>query len=331
MLGHTGRMIVDCAVYRDGVRENPADVEAAVAAVRSDDGAFAWLGLHEPDEAEFTAVAKEFAFHELAVEDAVDGNERPKVEVYGDSLFVTLKTAHYDDVLERIFFGDVMLFVGERFVVTVRHGGTPADPLDVGGQLDRDPELRRNGPGAVLYAVMDRVVDDYAPVLAGLENDIDEVEEAVFSPEVPSVAERIYRLKREVLAFHRNTSMLLEPLDRLSRRDLPTIDPDLRHYFRDVLDHLVRQVAQIQGYRELLTSILEANLSQIGVRQNEDMRKISAWVAIAAAPTLIAGIYGMNFEYMPELTWRFGYPMALGVIGLICLTLYTLFRRSGWL
>ena len=324
-------MIVDCGIYRGGVREaDPSDLQEAVTAARGEHGTFAWLGLHEPDEDELAAVAGEFDLHELAVEDAINAQQRPKLEVYDETLFVVLKAARYDDALETIAFSDVMLFIGHNFVVTVRHG--PAGGLKgVRRRLENERELLASGPAAVLYAIIDHVVDGYAPVLSGLENDIDEVEEEVFSPTAPSVAERIYNLKREVLEFYRNTSMLLDPLDRLSRRYLPSVDPTMQHYFRDVHDHLVRLVGQVQGYRELLTSILEANLAQIGVRQNEDMRKISAWVAIVAAPTLIAGIYGMNFAYMPELEWRYGYPMALVLIALICLGLYRLFRRSGWL
>jgi magnesium transporter len=324
-------MIVDCAIYHEGIREagSPA-LDAAVAAGRNDPARFAWLGLHEPTEDEFETVAKEFGLHELAVEDAINAHQRPKLEVYDDSLFVVLKTARYDDVLERITFSELMLFIGEGFVVTVRHG--PSGALSaVRRGLECEPELLRRGPGAVLYAVIDHVVDDYVPVLVGLENDIDEVEEQVFDPSVVDVAQRIYKLKREVMDFYRNTAMLLDPLDRLSRRSLPWIDPDLQHYYRDVHDHLVRIVGQLQAFRELLTSVLEANLAQISVRQNEDMRKISAWVAIVAAPTLIAGIYGMNFQHMPELEWRYGYPFAIGLIVVVCGTLYALFRRSDWL
>lgn len=324
-------MIIDCAIYRDGTRlPDPPTLEAAVQATRGDKHAFTWLGLHEPDDAQFAAVAKEFDLHELAVEDAVEAHQRPKLEVYDESLLSVLKIARYDDSLEQITFSELIVFVGEQFVVTVRHGPT-GGLAEVRTRLERDPELLQTGPGAVLYGVIDHVVDGYAPVLEGLEIDIYEVEEEVFSATALSAAERIYKLKREVLGFYRNASMLLEPLDRLSRRFLPQIDSGLQHYFRDVHDHLLRIVAQLQGYRELLTSILEANLAQIGVRQNEDMRKMSAWVAIVAAPTLVAGIYGMNFAYMPELTWRYGYPFALALIALICGGLYALFRRSGWL
>jgi magnesium transporter len=324
-------MILDCAVYHEGVREvDPSTLSDAVAAARRREGTFAWLALQDPGEDELAAVAKELDLHELAVEDAINAKQRPKLEVYGDTLFMVLKAARYDDEGEHITFGDLMLFVGDGFVVIVGHG--PADGLtSVRSRLERDPDLLRAGPAAVLYATIDHVVDDYAPVLVGLETDIEEVEEEVFSSTAPSVAERIHNLKREVLGFYRATSMLLDPLERLSRRHLPSVDPAMRHYFRDAHDHLVRMVGQAQGYRELLTSILEANLAQIGVRQNEDMRKISAWVAIVAAPTLIAGVYGMNFAYMPELEWRYGYPMALVLIAVICFGLHRLFRRSGWL
>ena len=324
-------MIVDCAIYHDGVRApDPATLDAAVHAARADPANLTWLGLHEPSEEEFSKVAAKFGLHELVVEDAVEAHQRPKLEVYDETLFVVLKVARYDDALEQIIFSELMLFLGDHFVVTVRHGPTGSLGV-VRRDLEAQPGLMARGPGAVLYAIVDHIVDDYAPVLAGLETDIEEVEDAVFSAESPSVAERIYKLKREVLDFYRNTSMLMDPLDRLSRRSLPHVDPALQHYFRDVHDHLTRMVGQLQGYRELLTSILEANLAQIGVRQNEDMRKISAWVAIVAAPTLIAGIYGMNFAYMPELEWRYGYPMAIGLIVVISGSLYALFRRSDWL
>ncbi|MDP8970760.1 MAG: magnesium/cobalt transporter CorA [Actinomycetota bacterium] len=323
-------MIIDCAVYEDGQRRpGELELEAAYEAGRGDN-AFVWIGLHEPSPEEFDSVRREFDLHELAVEDAIKAHQRPKLEVYGDSLFVVLKTARYVDEQDAVEIGEIMLFVGEGFVVSVRHGEASA----LGGvrkAVEGRPDLLRYGPGAVVHAIVDRVVDDYVPVLAGLDKDIEEVERQVFSESRDNPAERIYKLKREVLEFHRATAPLDEPLDQLARGRLGLFHGDISHYFRDIHDHALRVVDQVEAHRDLLTSILEANLAQISVRQNEDMRRISAWVAIVAVPTLVAGIYGMNFEHMPELRWTWGYPAALGAMVAICGLLYRLFRRSGWL
>jgi magnesium transporter len=323
-------VIIDCAVYQDGKRR-PGELtieEAYDAGCRPD--AFVWIGLYEPTPEEFESVRRQFSLHELAVEDAIQAHQRPKLEIYDDSLFVVLKTARYLEAEEQVEFGEIMLFIGENFVVSVRH--LPASELrGVRKQMEGRPDLLRLGPGAVLHGILDRVVDDYVPVVAGLDDDIKEVEKDVFSPEAANPAERIYFLKREVVEFHQAAAPLEEPLDQLARRRVPLIHEDLREYFRDVLDHLVRIGEQVTGFRDLLTSVLEANLTQVGVRQNEDMRKISAWVAIAAIPTMVAGIYGMNFQHMPELRWTFGYPIVLGAMAAVCVYLYFRFRRSGWL
>jgi magnesium transporter len=323
-------MIVDCAVYQDGKRR-PGELaldEAYEAGCA--DNAFVWIGLYEPDEAEFDSVRREFNLHELAVEDAITAHQRPKLEVYDDTLFVVLKTARYVDADDTVDFGEIMLFIGDQFVVAVRH--KPASALgDVRKRIDSRPDLLRFGPGAVLYAILDRVVDDYQPVIDGLDRDVKEVETEVFSQVDTNPAERIYLLKREVIEFHQATAPLTEPLDRLARSLVPGIHGELGEYFRDIQDHLVRVVETVSGFRDLLTSVLEANLTQVGVRQNEDMRKISAWVAIVAVPTMIAGIYGMNFEHMPELGWTFGYPLILAVMVLASVALYRAFRRNGWL
>ncbi len=323
-------MIVDCALYEHGKRR-PGELALSDAfeAAHAPD-AFVWIGLHEPTVDEFEAVRAEFGLHELAVEDAVTAHQRPKLETYGDSLFVVLKPARYDDEQESVVIGELMLFVGERFAVSVRHGEASA-LAECRNQLESQPDLLREGPGAVLYAVLDWVVDDYMPVAEGLDNDIQEVEETVFAPEAGNATERIYKLKREALEFHRATASLVDPLDRLARGQVPLVPEALGHYFRDVHDHLLRVFEQADGFRDLLTSVLEANLAQVAVRQNEDMRKISAWVAIAAVPTAIAGVYGMNFDFMPELHWRFGYPFALLLMAGCCGLLYRAFRRSGWL
>jgi magnesium transporter len=330
-------MIIDCAVYQQGKRRpGTLALEEAYEAACEDD-AFVWIGLYEPDEHEFDSVRREFNLHELAVEDAIKAHQRPKLEVYDDTLFVVLKTARYLEAEETVEFGEIMLFIGPQFVVAVRH--KPASELrGVRKQIEDRPDLLRFGPGAVLYAIMDRVVDDYLPVIEGLDKDIQEVEREVFSQAGSNPAERIYMLKREVIEFHQSTAPLVEPLDRLARRPFDLLHQDIGEYFRDVEDHLLRVVERVAGFRDLLTSVLEANLTQVGVRQNEvamrqnaDMRKISAWVAIAAVPTMIAGIYGMNFDHMPELRWGGGYPLVLLVMAVACGGLYRAFKRNGWL
>jgi magnesium transporter len=323
-------MIVDCAVYEDGRRrDGKLDLEGAYRAYR-DSGAFVWIGLYEPSEEELDSVRREFELHELAVEDAVKAHQRPKLEVYGGTLFIVLKTARYVDPEEVVEFGEILLFVGDGFLISVRHG--EASSLhDVRSTIEQRPDLLRCGPGAVLHAILDKVVDDYEPAIDGLGNDIDEVEDEVFSGGRSNPAERIYGLKREVLEFFRAAAPLVEPVGRLAQGQYEVIHPDVRNYFRDVDDHLLRVREQLDGFRDLLTSILQANLTQVGVRQNEDMRRISAWVAIIAVPTMIAGIYGMNFEHMPELGWSFGYPLVVGVMLVTCISLHRYFRRSGWL
>jgi len=323
-------MIVDCAVYENGVRrEGELAIADALEASR-EPGNFVWIGLHEPTAAEFEAVKVEFQLHELAVEDAIKAHQRPKVEVYDGMLFVVLKTAWYEEKVEEVHLGEILLFIGDSYVVTVRHG-LASGLAEVRKRLEGDPALLRCGPGAVLYAILDRIVDDYKPVIHGLENDISEVESEVFSAARTNPAERIYFLKREALEFHQAVSPLLTPVDRLARGGYPHVHEDIRPYFRDIHDHLLRTVDTLVGFRDLLTSVLDANLTQVNVRQNEDMRKISAWVAILAVPTMIAGIYGMNFEHMPEIKFRYGYYLILGVMAVACGTLYRQFKKSGWL
>jgi len=325
-------MIVDCAIYEDGERR-AGDLEVSEAARAAGDErtpAFAWLGVHEPTPEEFDAVAREFDLHELAVEDAVEAHERPKLEVYGETLFVVLKTLRYIDSEEVIRSGEIMLFVNPAFAITVRHGDA-SDLHPVREAIEKRPDLLRCGPGAILHAVIDRVVDDYEPAVQGLEIDIQQVEEQVFSDQAANPAQRIYRLEREVLEMQRAVVPLAAPVDRLARGHFDLVSPELRDYFRDVHDHLLRVAGRVEGFRELLSSALQANLTQVTVRQNADMRRISAWVAILAVPTMIAGIYGMNFRHMPELAWRWGYPTVLAVILVACSVLYRAFRRAGWL
>jgi len=324
-------VIVDCAVYEAGRRREGATSLTDASQLCRRDGSFAWLGLHEPSEEEFEAVRAEFGLHPLAVEDAVKAHQRPKLEVYGDTLFFVLKPVGYIDPEEVIETGEILVFVNPAFVITVRHG-RPSPLQAVRTRLDSDPTLIAHGPGSVLYAILDHVVDGYEPVVEGVGADIQQIEEQVFSADRrTNPAERIYRLESEVLDFDRAVTPLASAVDRLVRGNFALFDDELRRYLHDVHDHLLRIVPQIQGFRELLSTALHANLAQISVRQNEDMRKISAWVAILAVPTAVAGIYGMNFEHMPELRSELGYPAVLAFIAIACVVLYRRFKQAGWL
>ncbi|MQY34944.1 hypothetical protein SRB17_29160 [Streptomyces sp. RB17] len=336
--------VVDCAVYRDGVRvrsDKPLSPHEAMRLVRRD-GGFVWIGLHEPTEAEFAGIAAEFGLHPLAVEDAVQAHQRPKLERYDDSLFTVFKTIHYveHDLLtansEVVESGEVMCFTGRDFFITVRHGGQ-GSLRALRHRLQDDPELLAKGPSAVLHAIADHVVDGYIAVADAVQDDIDEVETEVFSPGRKGGVSRgvdsarIYQLKREVLEFKRAVAPLLRPMQLLSERPMRLVDPDIQKYFRDVADHLARVQEQVLGFDELLNSILQANLAQASVAQNEDMRKITAWAAIIAVPTMVCGVYGMNFRYMPELHWKYGYPVIMGITVAICLGIHRTLKRNGWL
>jgi magnesium transporter len=325
-------VIVDWAVYESGRRQDRSgDLGAALATARADHG-FVWIGLYEPSHAELQEVAAEFGLHRLAVEDAMEAHhQRPKLERYGDSLFVVLKTLRYIEETSDIESEELALFVGPNYFVTVRHG--LANPLsEVRAHLEREHQaLLACGPAAVLYGVCDSVVDTYTAIADEVEHDIEEVEARVFSPERTNDAEAIYRLKREVLEFRRAVRPLVEPMAALAEGVEPLVHPDTKPFFRDVYDHVLRVMEQVESFDDLLSGILNANLAQVSVRQNADMRRISAWVAIVAVPTMIAGIYGMNFEHMPELTWQYGYPIVIGVMLLLCGWLYRAFKRSGWL
>jgi magnesium transporter len=342
--------VVDCAVYRDGVRCTDSiglrDALETVRAGRASDqcdgsDGFVWIGLHEPTEAEFAGIAEEFGLHPLAVEDAVHAHQRPKLERYDNSLFTVFKTIRYVEhaeltaTSEVVESGEVMVFTGRYFVITVRHGGH-GSLRALRHRLEDDPELLAKGPSAVLHAIADQVVDDYLAVSDAVQDDIDEVEIDVFSAEPGKSsrggdAGRIYQLKREVLEFKRAVSPLLRPMQMLGERPMRLIDPEIQKYFRDVADHVARVHEQVTGFDDLLNSILQANLAQATVVQNEDMRKITAWAAILAVPTMITGVYGMNFTHMPELRWRFGYPTVLCAILAICYAIHRGFRRNGWL
>jgi magnesium transporter len=321
-------MIVDCAAYEGGRRrEGELSMDRAGEAAR-EAGTFVWLGVVEPTAEEFKAIAAEFGLHELAQEDAVRAHQRPKVEEYGETIHVVVKTARYVDSEEVIEVGEISVFVSPDFVISVRHGN--ADLAPVRQRIESRPDLLEHGPGAILYAIVDHVVDRYIEALQGFDEDVREVELQVFG-EGQNPTERIYKLEREVLEFQAATAPLAEELEDLCSRNYAVVPKDLHEYFRDVEDHLRRVSVRVEGFRQLLDSALEANLTQVSMRQNEDMRKISAWVAIAAVPTMVAGIYGMNFEHMPELEWRFSYPLVLAAVLTVCLYLYWRFKRSGWL
>ncbi|MEX2658239.1 MAG: magnesium and cobalt transport protein CorA [Acidimicrobiales bacterium] len=324
-------MIVDCAVYEEGVRRaGEVPLDRALEEGRSKEGGFVWIGLVSPDAPELEAIATEFELPLLAVEDAVHAHQRAKLEVYDETLFVALKAARYVDTEEAVEISELMLFIGAGFVVTVRHGESSVFS-EVRATIEDAPQELRCGPAGILHAVLDRVVDDHEAVLGGLDQDVDEIELQVFSEARINHAERIYKLKREMLEFRQAVVPLAQPLEHLTAGRVPHIGPVPVEYFRDVQDHVLRVSEQIDSLSALLDSALSANLAQVGVRQNEDMRKISAWVAIAGVSTLIAGVYGMNFQHMPELGWLLGYPFALALMLASSLYLYLLFRRRDWL
>jgi magnesium transporter len=327
-------MIVDRAVYRDGRRTAEPDDFAELHAACQTGDAVGWLGLYEPSMEEFSAVAREFVLHELAVEDAVKAHQRPKLERYGDTLFLVLRPARYVDETETVLFGEVAIFAGPRFVITVRHGDAP-ELGPVRRRLEARPDLLRRGPMAIAYAIVDHVVDGYQPVAAGLQNDIDEIEDEVFGAS-PMVSRRIYELTREVIEFQRATGPLERILARLMEE--PGIDDEARRYVRDVHDHALRVEEQADAFRALLQNILSVNLtletkalSEASHTQNEQVKRISAWAAILVAPTLVGTTYGMNFEHMPELGWTFGYPLALALMLLVSVGLYIVFKRRRWI
>ncbi|KAF0958453.1 MULTISPECIES: magnesium and cobalt transport protein CorA [Rhodococcus] len=336
--------VVNSAVYRDGRKTaTPATLSEALASL-PDAASMAWIGMYRPNDAQLYAAAKQFDLHELAVEDAIVAHQRPKLERYGKTLFVVLRAARYCDETERVEFGELHVFCGPTFVLTVRHSESP-DLSAVRRRMESNPDLLRLGPEAVLYAILDAVVDGYAPVVAGLQNDIDEIETEVFSG-APGVSRRIYELTREVIEFQRATRPLLGMLRGLSQGfEKYNTDEELQRYLRDVTDHATVVVERADGFRQLLGNILTVNatlvsqeqneemrnLTQASYAQNEEIKKVSAWAAILFAPTLIGTVYGMNFDHMPELHWVGGYPFALSLMMLTCAGLYTIFKRRGWL
>jgi magnesium transporter len=337
--------VVDAAIYRDGRRvDTPPTVAATAERLRQEPGAMAWIGLFRPSEAQLLPVADEFGLHEVAVEDAIVAHQRPKLERYGETLFVVLRAATYLDDAEEVEFGEIHLFVGPNFVITVRHSRTP-DLGAVRHRMENDPELLARGPEAVLYAILDSVVDGYAPVVAGLQKDIDEIETEVFGGD-PKVSRRTYELSGEVIEFQRAIRPLLGMLERLAAGfGKYGTDEELQRYLRDVADHATTVAERVLGFRQMLSDILTVNatlvnqaqneeikrLTEASFDQNEEVKRVSAWAAILFAPTLIGTAYGMNFKNMPELDWEYGYVFALGLMILTSVTLWLIFKARGWL
>lgn len=332
----TARAIVDCGVYVDGKRlPGHFTPQQALTAVEKTDSGFVWIGLHDPDERQMNDIAATFDLHPLAVEDAVQGRQRPKLERYGDTLFLVMSTVSYvdhdiDSTSEIVETGDIMVFTGPGFAITVRHG-EHTQLANVRHELEKQPEQLRYGPTAVLHAVADHVVDTYVDVTESVGNDIDEMEEQVFTPNSKIGIGSIYQLKREVVELRRAVAPLAVPLERLvNNTDLP-VPTEIRRYLRDVADHQVSVSDHISYFDEALSSLVNAALAKISVQQNTDMRKISAYAAMAAVPTMIAGVYGMNFDYMWELHQPWGYPVVVMVMVVLCAALFRSFRRNGWL
>ena len=327
---------VNWGLYDDGVRQHAPDFRSAVDAAREGRG-FVWLGLHDPTPQQLEQLGEVFNLHPLALEDAATARQRPKLERYDDVVFLALRTLAYvahdardDEGGDIVETGAVMVFLGEHFVATVRHG-RHASMTGLRRRLEENSAHLALGPSAVLHAVADKVVDDYLAVTDAVLGDIEEIENRVFAPRANAEIARIYQLKRDVIEMKRTVGPLAMPLHELAERPRRLVHPEIREYFRDVEDHLSRVREQVASFDELLTSILQAGLARLTVAENEDMRKISAWVAIAAVPTMIAGIYGMNFQYMPELQHEWGYPFALGLMATVCGTLYRGFKRNGWM
>ncbi|MFJ9434404.1 magnesium and cobalt transport protein CorA [Streptomyces sp. NPDC101490] len=337
--------VVRASVYQEG-REvsSPTTLAETYRRLREHPGSMAWIGLHRPTEEELRSLAAEFDLHELAVEDAREAHQRPKLERYGDTLFVVLRAARYLDAQEEVDFGELHVFVGPDFLITVRHGAAP-DLTAVRQRMEQDPELLALGPEAVLYAILDAVVDGYAPVVAGVQNDIDEIETEVFGGD-PAVSRRIYELAREMVEFQRATRPLVAMLHGLMAGFAKYgTDEELQRYLRDVADHVTHTSERVDGFRQALADILTVNatlvtqqqnaemraLAEAGFEQNEEIKKISSWAAILFAPTLVGTIYGMNFDNMPELKWAAGYPFAVLLMAVVCVSLYVIFKKRDWL
>ncbi|MDQ1035326.1 magnesium transporter [Streptomyces sp. V3I8] len=337
--------VVQAALYRDGVRvASPASLADTFRELRDQPDGMAWIGLARPTENQILSLAAEFDLHPLAVEDAMEAHQRPKLERYGETLFVVLRAARYLDASEEVDFGELHVFLGPDFLITVRHGAAP-DLSAVRRRMEETPDLLKRGPEAVLYAILDAVVDGYAPVVSGVQNDIDEIETEVFGGD-PWVSRRIYELSREMVEFQRATRPLVGMLHALMAGFAKYgTDEELQRYLRDVADHVTHTSERVDGFRQALTDILTVNatlvtqqqnaemraLAEAGFEQNEEIKKISSWAAILFAPTLVGTIYGMNFTHMPELHWALGYPFAVALMAVVCTSLYVIFKRKDWL
>jgi len=336
--------LIDDAIYVAGHRVATPETLQETFEVLKEKNGFAWIGLYRPTDDEVRSVAEEFALHHLAVEDALKGHQRAKIERYADTIFLVLRPARYLDAEERVEFGELHVFVGPDFVVTIRHAESP-DLVSVRHRLESTPKLLSFGPQAVLYAILDQVIDEYAPVVAGLENDIDEIEDQLFDGD-QAVSRRIYALSREVIEFQRATQPLIGMLESLQEAfEKHNVDVELHRHLRDVLDHTIRVVERGDAFRQLLQNALTVHstlvaqrqndetrrLSETGLAQSEEVKKISSWAAILFAPTLVGTIYGMNFTNMPELKWQFGYPFAITLMVAMGFGLYAVFKRNNWL
>jgi magnesium transporter len=321
--------IVNCAAYSGGKRVANIELSQVHEELEHADE-FVWVGLHAPDSDTLKQVQQEFNLHDLAIEDALRAHQRPKLELYGDSLFIVLRTAQINPQTNKIEFGETHFFMGKNFLVTVRHGSSLAY-TEVRARCERMPHLLSKGPAFAMYAVMDSIVDQYFPVIEMLEHELEKMEEKVFAEKFRrETTEEIYDMKRQLLDVKRAVSPLIDICNKLMRFDLSVIDEETRPYFRDVYDHSVRINEMVDNARELLSSALEANFSMISISQNEVSKKFAGWAAIIAVPTMIAGFYGMNFRFMPELEWHYGYFFVIGLTIVACATLYYFFKRSGW-
>lgn len=322
--------IINCATYTDGRRVADIAMDDINKVLQNPDQ-FIWVGLHEPNGDSLAQIQKQFKLHDLAIEDAQNAHQRPKIEMYGNTLYAVLRTAQMNKSTSHIDFGETHFFVGKNFLITIRHGSS-LSYADVRARCETTPQLLRKGPGFALYAVMDSIVDQYFPVVEQLEEGLQKIEEKVFK-EKPTrqTTEDIYQLKRELLDIKRAVSPLIDIASRLMRFDVTLISEETQPYFRDIYDHAIRINEMVDHARELLNTALEANFSLISISQSEVSKKFAGWAAIIAVPTMVAGYYGMNFKFMPELQWHYGYPAVVLFTVILCVIIFSLFRKSGWL
>jgi magnesium transporter len=322
--------VVNCVAYVDGRKAANIEIQE-ISEVLKYPGRFVWVGLHEPGENTLEKFQKQFLLHDLAIEDAHNAHQRPKIETYGDNLFIVLRTAQMNNVLHHIEFGETHFFVGAHFLITVRHGSS-ISYADVRSRCESTPDLLKKGQGFALYAVMDAIVDQYFPVLEALEEDLLNIEDQIFNVKpTRETTESIYQLKRQLLEVKRAVSPLIDISNRLMRYDIRLIPEETQPYFRDIYDHTLRINEMVDHTRELLNTALEANFSLLSISQSEVSKKFAGWAAIIAVPTMVAGFYGMNFKFMPELQWHYGYPLVVGTTIFLCVLIFYLFRKSGWL